>query len=59
MDKMSNDPINLIVLLDSMPVLRILAAISRLKAGNLFIRGPVDQDMLCPAEAEHEIKILQ
>ena len=54
---MFNDSINLIVLLDSIPVLRILAAISRLRAGNLFIRGPVDHDILCSAEDEHDIKI--
>jgi hypothetical protein len=56
---MFNDSINLIVLLDCIPVLRILASISRLKADNLFIRGPVDQDVLFCAEDEHEIKILQ
>ena len=58
-DKTFIDSINVIVLLDSIPVLRILAAMSRLKAGNLFIRGPVDHDILCFAVAEHEISILQ
>jgi hypothetical protein len=56
---MFRDSMNLKVLLHSMPVLRILDAISKFKAGKRFMRGPVDQDILCAAEDVHAIQITQ
>lgn len=59
MNKMFSDSINLAALLASIPVLTIQAVISGLKASNPLIRGPVDHNILCHAEAEYEIRILQ
>ena len=55
MQRMFHNFMNLNVLFDSTPVLKIVEVISKFIAGSRFKRGPVDQDISWFGSDEHDI----